>query len=116
MKCGCGYELFWRLNPAKLESFYESYRMKIKEKVLMQDNFAWLQGVYVRDAVLSIIGKASYPRSPKGIEQDNDFYVNQNQNTESDSPRRMTDGQKFALFMVKHNKEIQKKAKIQHNA
>lgn len=119
MKCGCGYELFWHLNPVKLESFYEAYRLKVREDVVMQDSFAWLQGAYVREAFLSVINRtASYPREPRGLNREDDlYYENQNQNTESRSPHKMTDGQNFALFMVKHNKALQeKKAKKKHNA
>lgn len=116
MKCGCGYELFWHLNPVKLESFYEMYRMKVKEQVIMQDSFAWMQGAYIRDAILSVINRtAAYPKEPRGLNGDNDFYENQ---TESSGPQKgMSDGQNFALFMVKHNKALlEKKASRQHNA
>ena len=85
----------------------------------MQDSFAWLQGTYIRDAILSVINRtASYPKEPRGLNRDDEFYYeNQNQNTESGSPHRMSDGQNFALFMVKHNKALQeKRAKKQHNA
>lgn len=119
MNCGCGYELFWRLNPKKLESFYEAYSLKIKEQITMQDSFAWLQGTYVREALMDAVsGKCNYPKRPRGLNDDDEFYYeNQNQNTESDGPRgKMTDGQKFALFMVKHNKALSEKRGRKNNA
>jgi hypothetical protein len=114
MNCGCSYELFWRLNPHKLQVFFEAKRKKTKEDVQMQDFFAWLLGTYVKDAFLSSINKnSSYPRSPRGLNQDDNFYYNQNQedkDDESRSPNRnMSDGQRFALFMVKHNKVLEAK-------
>lgn len=114
MNAGCGYELFWHMNPKKLESFFEAKRQKVKEQVTMQDSFAWLQGIYVRDAFLSCISKnTTYPKSPMGHNQD----YSRDQNTESRSPNRMSDGQNFALFMVKHNKALSaKRTKQQHNA
>jgi hypothetical protein len=117
MNCGCNYELFWHLNPRKLEPFFEAYRLKMKEQVTMQDSFAWLQGVYVRDAFLSCINKSvTYPKGPMGLNQDSDY--SRDQDTESRSPhKKMSDGQNFALFMVKHNKALSaKRAKQQNNA
>lgn len=110
MNCGCGYELFWRLNPHKLQVFFEAKKQKIKEDAQMNDAFAWLLGTYVRDAFLSSINRnSSYPRSPRGLNQNDDYY-DQNQDDESESPnKKMSDGQKFALFMVKHNKALEKK-------
>jgi len=112
MNCGCGYELFWRLNPRKLRVFFEAKRQKIKEDAQLYDSFAWLLGTYVRDAFLSSISRnSSYPRSPRGLNQDDDFY-DQNRDTddESRSPNSsMSDGQRFALFMVKHNKALEAK-------
>ena len=113
MNCGCGYELFWRLNPHKLQAFFEAKKQKIKEDVQIYDSFAWLLGTYVRDAFLSSINRnSSYPRSPRGLNQDDNFNYDQNQDQddESRSPsKNMSDGQKFALFMVKHNKALEAK-------
>lgn len=79
----------------------------------MQDFFAWLLGTYIRDAFLSSINRnSSYPKSPRGLDQDDDLNYDQNQDTddESRSPHRnMSDGQRFALFMVKHNKALEAK-------
>lgn len=114
LNCGCAYELFWKLNPHKLQVFFEAKSQKTKEYIQIQDFFAWLLGTYVRDAFLSSINRnSSYPRSPKGLNRDGEFY-DQSQDTddESRSPHRnMSDGQRFALFMVKHNKELEKKRK-----
>lgn len=118
MNCGCGYELFWHLNPAKLECFFEAKRQRIKEEITVQDSFAWLQGAYVREAFLSVLNRnATYPKEPRGLNHDDDYY-DQDQNAESRSPhKKMTDGQNFALFMVKHNKALSaKRAKKQNNA
>lgn len=113
MNCGCGYELFWKLNPHKLQPFFEAKKQKIKEDTQLNDSFAWLLGTYVRDAFLSSINKSySYPRSPRGLNQDDNYNYDQNQDQddESRSPsKNMSDGQRFALFMVKHNKALEAK-------
>lgn len=111
MNAGCDYELFWHMNPKKLGPFFEAKRLQVKEQVTVQDRFAWLQGVYVRRAFLSCINKnSSYPRNPIGLNRDEEY----DQDAEDTSQHKMTDGQNFALFMVKHNKAL--KAKQQKNA
>lgn len=113
MNCGCGYELFWNLNPRKLKAFFEAKRQKAKEDVQLYDFCAWLFGTYMRDAFLSSINRNSpYPRNPRGQNQDDDFNYDQNQDRDFESDiqsKNMSDGQKFALFMVKHNKALEKK-------
>lgn len=108
MRCGCGYELFWRMNPRKLESFYEAYKIEIKERATMQDSFAWLQGAYIRDAILSVIDKnIRYPKEPLGTNRE--FYDDEQETEGRETQGRMSDGQRFALYMVNHNKALQEK-------
>jgi hypothetical protein len=100
MKCGCSYELFMHLNPHRLEPFFESNRLKIDEQLKMQENYAWLQGMFNRQAVVSALNKnVRYPRNPWELIEDS-------HNKKDD----LTDGQKFALFMVKHNKARKNRA------
>jgi hypothetical protein len=105
MKCGCSYELFMHLSPRKLEVFYETHRLKAKEQLANFDNLAWMIGSYVRTAIVSSLSdKTSYPEYPLSVEQTNNTVENNNKN------ETMSDGQKFALFMVKHNKARKNKA------
>ncbi len=39
---GVPYEVFWHLNPKKLESFYDAYRIKQK----IRDEEAWIDNIY----------------------------------------------------------------------
>ena len=39
---GVPYEVFWHLNPKKLESFYDAYRIKQK----IRDEEAWIENIY----------------------------------------------------------------------
>lgn len=56
------YELFWRLNPRKLEPFRKAYQIKNEQ----EDYLAWLQGSYIRIAVGSCLDgrKCKYPEQP----------------------------------------------------
>lgn len=78
----------------------------------LQDLFAWLFGVYVRDAILSSINnRFSYPRRPRGLNLNEDFEYDKDRDTDDEgrSLHMMSDGQKFALFMIKHNKDMEGK-------
>lgn len=59
---GVPYELFWHLNPIKLEPFRNAYQKKMDYDAHM----AWLNGNYVRIAIASAFNpqKVPYPKDP----------------------------------------------------
>ena len=61
------YELFWHLNPAKLKPF----KMAYQKKLVQDDYHAWLQGIYIRTAVGSVMDhkKCRYPVRPMSMEE-----------------------------------------------
>ena len=63
---GCSYELFWKLNPKKLEAFAKAYEEKIELLNTCMDTAAWLNGMYVLNAIGAAFGKHSnkYPEKP----------------------------------------------------
>ena len=44
---GIDYDLFWKLNPRKLEPFLKARELKLKQK----NEEMWLQGMYIYNAV-----------------------------------------------------------------
>lgn len=48
---GVDYNLFWKLNPRKLEPFLKAYESKLKRR----NEEMWLQGAYIFDAVSKAI-------------------------------------------------------------
>ena len=66
MLYGCPYELFWKLNPVKLQAFAKAYEQKIEVDNKMMDAQAWLNGMYVMQAIAVCFGKKSnkYPEKP----------------------------------------------------
>lgn len=50
---GVDYELFWTLNPKTLSPFIRAFELK----ELYDDRMAWLQGVYVKTAIVSAMNK-----------------------------------------------------------
>lgn len=69
---GIREEVFWRLNPKKLEPYIEAERLKTKER----NFYAWLDGFYVNEAFAVVIAnafgkkgskKAEYPKEPHEI-------------------------------------------------
>lgn len=61
MLYGVPYELFWHLNPCKLQPFKEAYEKKIQQ----EDYNAWIQGAYIEAAIGSALSKkVKYPEKP----------------------------------------------------
>ena len=55
------YNLFWHLNPTKLEPFKIAYQKRLE----MDDCYAWKQGMYIRSAIGSAMDKKyKYPEAP----------------------------------------------------
>lgn len=62
------YELFWKLNPKKLEPFEKAMELEQKAAQARINLTAWLNGVYVQHAVASCFSKgAKYPQKPLDI-------------------------------------------------
>lgn len=58
---GVDYDLFWTLNPKSLTPFVKAFELKQK----YDDMMAWTNGLYIRMAIASSLGKeAKYPKSP----------------------------------------------------
>lgn len=62
------YDVFWRLNPKKLEPFQKAAEMEQKAMQARLNLTAWVSGVYVQHAVASCFSKgARYPQKPLDI-------------------------------------------------
>lgn len=59
---GVPYELFWHLNPRKLEPFKMAYQKRLE----IDNHNAWIQGQYIRLAIGSVLDgkKCKYPEEP----------------------------------------------------
>lgn len=70
MTYGVPYELFWHLNPNKLESFKAAHQKRLE----IDNQNAWLQGQYIRLAIGSVLDgkKCKYPKEPFNIEEGKD--------------------------------------------
>lgn len=59
------YELFWKLNPKKLEPFTKAAEMEQKAMQARLNLSAWVAGVYVQHAIASCFSRgAKYPQKP----------------------------------------------------
>jgi len=100
MLYGAPYELFWHLNPTKLEPFKKAYLLRKKEESRLQDMYGWLYGRYVMDAIGAAFSKDySYPETPRGATK------------EKNNKQVMSDGAKFAAFALAHRKALEEKRK-----
>lgn len=66
---GMSEEDFWKSNPHKIKFHLEAYKLKKKNEISMNNEFAWLQGVYISHAIGSCFSKKhSYPKDPLKID------------------------------------------------
>ena len=100
LRCGCSYDLFWHLNPKKLEPFFKAKREEQDNEYNKICIASHQTGLYVRLAVASCFNKnAEYPKTPFGmddIQQDSDGQT-------------MTDADRFAAFVAAHNAQRKRK-------
>ena len=54
---GVDYDLFWSLNPRKLQPFVKSFEMKQKIKTEYINYQTWLQGIYFGRALVASLDK-----------------------------------------------------------
>lgn len=54
---GVDYDLFWSLNPRKLQPFVESFKMKQKIEIEYINYQTWLQGIYFGKALVASLDK-----------------------------------------------------------
>lgn len=95
---GVPYETFGHLNPRKLEPFRKAKELEAEEKAKMMDYMAWLVGTYTVDAMGVWWGTNHnpYPETPRGT----------NSKAAPPDGEVMSDGAKFAAFVIEHNKKI----------
>lgn len=70
---------FWRLTPHSLSLIAEGYNIALKRQMEYDNTIAHLQGVYIREALLSTVGnmfsgkgnkKFDYPEKPYDLDLD----------------------------------------------
>jgi hypothetical protein len=62
---GISYDLFWSLNPARIEPFKAAYKQGKDEEKAIINLTAWLNGQYVAEAIAACFGKNhKYPSQP----------------------------------------------------
>ena len=72
LQYGCGYELFWKLNPRKLESFRIAYKNKLEMMSDMIDILAWRIGGYNLRAIGNCFSNKN-PKYPNKPDSQRDF-------------------------------------------
>ena len=62
---GVPYELFWKLNPKKLEPFAKKHELETKARRERDNLMAWMIGIYHQEALAAGFGKShKYPDKP----------------------------------------------------
>lgn len=115
LSIGISEELFWTLNPHKLKPYIKANELREERKREEMNVMAYVQGIYVRDALLCTVGNMfkskgkpyEYPEEPhelfgvkKKIEEEVEL-------TEDDKIAR-TDALFTRLSLMKDNYELSK--------
>ena len=96
LQYGLSWNDFLKTNPKILFYYQTEYIRQQKEKAIKDNENAWLQGLYVANAIGSCFGKnKKYPKQPLdlGIEPKTDT---------------MTDADKFSAWASAFNKKFKK--------
>ena len=105
---GCPYEVFWHLNPKKLEPFQKKREIEAKQQYDDMDFLAWRIGYYEARAMGLWWGKnGEYPDQPEGRKDVDD---------RTPPPGKggpMSDGAKFAAFAAAHTRAIEERKRKQ---
>lgn len=90
---GVPYDLFWHLNPRKLEPFRTAY----KDRLSQEDHYAWRQGAYIKLAVGSILfgRKCKYPENPFSLTAGDGEHTG------------LSDEEKFVLWIDEYNRRFE---------
>jgi len=100
---GCPYELFWTLNPAKLDPWRRKHELEAEQQADIIDFLAWRIGLYDTQAMGVWWGHGNtYPQEPLGREKDDRI-------PPPGKGEEMSDGAKFMAFAVAHRQAIKKK-------
>ena len=103
LKVGVDYDLFWKLNPTSLQPFFEAYTEKQKDNMYMNNNYAWLIGQYVAEAISANFSKSHrYPDKPLKLDLDRD-------STEPEKDHSQILAEHFEAMALEVNKTLAEK-------
>lgn len=104
---GVDYNLFWTLNPKKLQPFKDSYKDKVKMQQNLNNANMWINGLYMLSAIGSAFGGKAYPDKP--IEQFNGDYNEEKQIEQTvDENGMCADAANFAAYALTYNQRFKK--------
>ena len=67
---GISWEEFWDMTPRTIKAYKKAFKLKKEE----QNAFAYIQGIYVRDALSSTVGNMFKKKGAKAIEYPSEPY------------------------------------------
>ena len=63
-QCGISCSEFWKMTPKEMNVYKKIQEDKEREKAVMQDISAWMNGLYVLNAISCVVSKdAKYPET-----------------------------------------------------
>lgn len=105
---GVEYSLFYSLNPKKMDSFVEGFRLKQEielDKIYLE---TWLTGQYVLSAIGVIVGGSEYPIEPHSSQELSE-QISEEKQEEKLKIKNEVDAIKFAEFAEAFNRDFKSK-------
>ena len=114
---GISWSEFWNMTPRTINAYKKAFKLKKEE----QNAFAYIQGIYFRDALASTVGNMFKKKGAKAIEYPSEpynLYANQQTEESGEQDGGMSEAEKRkkteALFgmlrLMQANFEIAKQA------
>lgn len=104
---------FWDSNPHLMKPYLEAYQMRLEEETKRQNLMAYINGIYVKDALMCTVGNMFRGKSTKAFEypkEPYDFFKKEEVEHELTEAEKIE--QTKALFMrlnvMKDNFELSK--------
>ena len=113
---GISWEEFWNMTPRVIDAHKKAFKIKKDE----QNTFAYIQGIYFRDALASTVGNMFKKKGAKAIEYPSEpynLYANTNEENGNEDggmseaeKRKKTEALFGMLRLMQANFEISKQA------
>lgn len=104
---GVDYNLFWTLNPRKLQPFIKSFEMKQKINIETINYQTWLQGIYFGRAVVATLDK-----NVEYFDKPIDFDKYSNENVSEEKTKEEIMATKFEVLSIMFNRSLEKEGEI----
>lgn len=105
LSIGISYNDFWGMNPHIIKIYIDAYKTKLEEHNFLM----YLQGIYVRDALLSTVGNMFKGKGTKDFEYPKEPYSLNSEETDNSNKELTEEEKDLQVKMLFANLESMKR-------